>query len=159
MKRILCFFVLSMALLSGMIFATENTSAPRPNIILILVDDLGYSDLGCYGGEIKTPNLDSLAAGGIRFKQFYNNTRCCPTRAALNTGLYPHQAGIGGMDGRGSQRGYEGYLTNRCVTTAEVLKASGYRTYMVGKWHMNPNPGPIERGFDEYYGLYRGHSA
>ena len=160
MKRILCFFVLSMPLQSGTIFAAENTSVPRPNIVLILADDLGYSDLGCYGGEIKTPNLDSLAAGGIRFKQFYNNTRCCPTRAALNTGLYPHQAGMGGMDGYAPHiRGYEGFLTNRCVTTAEVLKASGYRTYMVGKWHMNVQSGPIMRGFDEFYGLHRGHSA
>jgi len=149
-----------MPLQSGTIFAAENTSVPRPNIVLILADDLGYSDLGCYGGEIKTPNLDSLAAGGIRFKQFYNNTRCCPTRAALNTGLYPHQAGMGGMDGYAPHiRGYEGFLTNRCVTTAEVLKASGYRTYMVGKWHMNVQSGPIMRGFDEFYGLHRGHSA
>ncbi|MDR1268645.1 MAG: arylsulfatase [Planctomycetaceae bacterium] len=134
-------------------------AAERPNIVLILADDLGYSDLGCYGGEIKTPNLDALAAGGLRFTQFYNTTRCCPSRASLNTGLYPHQAGIGLMDGRSERRGYEGYLTDRCVTLAEVLKKAGYRTYMSGKWHMGNMPGPYRRGFEEYFGLIGGFTS
>ena len=154
MKRF--FVLLVLFLLSGFASAAEP---PRPNILLILADDIGYSDLGCYGGEVKTPNLDRLAAGGVRFKQFYNTTRCCPSRASINTGLYPHQAGIGLMDGRSERKGYEGYLTDRCVTTAQVLKDAGYRTYMTGKWHMSPSTGPIARGFDEYYGLLRGHSA
>ena len=136
-----------------------QTSAERPNILLILVDDLGYSDLGCYGGEIRTPNIDRLADGGIRFTQFYNTTRCCPSRALINTGLYPHQAGIGLMAGQSHRRGYEGFLTDRCVTLAEVLKNSGYRTYMSGKWHMGHPPTPIDRGFDEFFGLLGGFTS
>lgn len=131
----------------------------RPNIVLILADDLGYSDLGCYGGEIQTPHLDALAAGGLRFKQFYNTTRCCPSRASINTGLYPHQAGIGSMSGNTRRRGYEGHLTDRCVTLAEVLKSAGYRTYMSGKWHMHEKPTPVDRGFDEFFGLLGGFTS
>ena len=156
--RIVCVFAIAL-LGATMLFSELRAAPPRPNIILILADDVGYSDLGCYGGEVKTPVLDGLAANGIRFTQFYNSTRCCPTRAGIHTGLYPHQAGIGGMDNRTERRGYEGYLTDRCVTMAQVLKTVGYRTYMVGKWHVNHNPGPIDRGFDEFYGLLRGHSA
>ena len=154
--RIICAFAI--ALLGATILPLQ-AKPPRPNIILILADDIGYSDIGCYGGEIKTPTLDKLAANGIRFTQFYNSARCCPSRAGIHTGLYPHQAGIGMMDNRTERRGYEGHLTDRCVTMAQVLKSAGYRTYMVGKWHMNHDPGPIDRGFDEYYGLLRGHSA
>ncbi len=102
--------------------------AVRPNILLILGDDIGFSDLGCCGGEINTPNLDSLAANGLRFTQFYNTSRCCPTRASLLTGLYPHQAGVGHMM---VDRGYPGYRSNlnrECVTLAEVLRTGGYRT-------------------------------
>jgi len=103
----------------------------RPNIILIMADDMGYSDIGCYGGEIHTPSLDRLAAGGLRFTQFYNTARCCPTRASLMTGLYQHQAGVGHMmNGRGYDS-YRGDLSNRCVTIAEVLKQAGYSTYML----------------------------
>ncbi|MDR2705528.1 MAG: arylsulfatase [Planctomycetaceae bacterium] len=134
---------------------SEKQNKNRPNILLILADDVGYSDLGCYGGEIRTPNLDALAAGGIRFTQFYNTTRCCPSRASINTGLYPHQAGIGNMEGHSKRIGYEGYLTDRCVTLAEVLKDAGYRTLMSGKWHMG-QPGPIKRGFEEFFGLIDG---
>lgn len=121
-----------------------EASPTRPNIILIMSDDMGYSDIGCYGGEINTPNLDRLAAGGLRFTQFYNTARCCPTRASLLTGLYPHQAGIGHMtnypgDSTGHDYGapaYRGFLNRNCVTIAEVLRESGYATLMSGKWHL-----------------------
>src|SRR4029077_14795268 len=96
----------------------------KPNIIVILVDDMGFSDIGCYGSEIPTPNLDALAAGGLRFTQFYNTGRCCPTRAALLTGLYSHQAGVGHMTTDRGQPGYRGDLNDHCVTIAEVLRAS-----------------------------------
>ncbi|MES2458088.1 MAG: arylsulfatase [Bacteroidota bacterium] len=109
----------------------------RPNIIVILADDLGYSDLGCYGGEIKTPNLDRLAATGLRFRKFYNTSRCCPTRAALLTGLYNHNAGIGEMTADRNIEGYRGAITPNAVTIAEVLKKAGYRTAMSGKWHVS----------------------
>ena len=138
----------------------EETPA-RPNILLILADDLGWSDLGCYGGEIQTPTLDALAADGLRFTQFYNCARCCPTRAALLTGLYPHQAGMGLMAGgaRPGPLGYEGRLTDRCVTIPEVLKTGGYRCYAVGKWHLNGATGPTDRGFDEFYGMIGGFNS
>lgn len=132
-----------------------------PNILLIVADDLGFSDLGCYGAEISTPNLDQLASNGVRFTQFYNAARCCPSRASLLTGLYPQQAGMGGMVG-GSQIGpigYEGRLVDRCVTIPEVLKPVGYRCYMVGKWHLGATPNPIDRGFDEFYGMIGGFNS
>lgn len=124
-----------------------------PNILIIMADDLGYSDLGCYGGEINTPNLDRLAGNGIMFTEFYNSARCCPSRASVLTGLYPHQAGIGSFVGpdRG-EHGYRGSLTPNAVTIAEVLKEAGYRTFGAGKWHVN-HPGPTERGFEEFYGF------
>jgi arylsulfatase len=142
------------------------TAAEKPNIIVILADDMGFSDLGCYGGEIRTPHLDALAAGGVRFTQFYNTARCCPTRASLLTGLHPHQAGIGHMmDDRGYD-GYRGNLNRRCVTIAEALKPAGYRNYAVGKWHVTPGQSakdladqhnwPLQRGFDRYYGTIHG---
>ncbi|UCH63467.1 MAG: sulfatase-like hydrolase/transferase [Fidelibacterota bacterium] len=136
--------------------------AARPNIILIMADDMGFSDLGCYGGEILTPNLDRLAAGGIRFARFYNAARCCPTRASLLTGLYPHQAGMGDMVSRpGSPKPpgpYQGFLNDRCVTIAEVLREAGYHTLMSGKWHVGESRPhwPTDRGFDRYYGLVSG---
>lgn len=137
------------------------TQSP-PNIVLILADDLGYSDLGCYGGEILTPHLDSLAKGGVRFTQMYNSARCCPSRASLMTGLYPSQAGIGDFTTpqpsatRGP--GYLGRLNDQCVTLAEILKPAGYQCYYVGKWHLHEETGPITRGFDEFYGYTQGHS-
>ena len=143
-------------------FAGLDAQAERPNILVILADDLGYSDLGCYGGEIDTSNIDSLAKNGLRFTQCYNSARCCPTRASLMTGLYPTQAGIGDFtsDKPNRQRGegYLGRLSDKCVTLAEVLKPAGYGCYYVGKWHMNYRTGPIMRGFDEFYGYTRGHS-
>jgi len=124
-------------------------SAPRPNLLVILVDDMGFSDISCYGSEIPTPNLDKLAAGGIRFTQFYNTGRCCPTRASILTGLYPHQAGVGHMTEDREAPGYRGRLNDRCVTLGEVLSGAGYFTAMSGKWHVGQNHGvvPWERGF------------
>lgn len=128
----------------------------RPNIILILADDMGYSDIGCYGGEIKTPNLDRLAEDGVSFSQFYNCARCCPTRASLLTGLHPHQAGLGLMTGDLGLPAYRGALNDRCVTIAEVLKGADYRTCASGKWHVGGSAHPIDRGFDQYFGLIDG---
>ncbi len=136
--------------------------AAKPNVLVILADDLGYSDLGCYGGEIETPHVDRLAKNGARLTQLYNSARCCPSRASLMTGLYPSQAGIGDFTtnkpnpNRGP--GYLGRLNEQCVTLAEALKPAGYGCYYVGKWHLHPETGPIERGFDEFYGYTRGHS-
>lgn len=133
-----------------------------PNILLILNDDMGFSDLGCYGGEIETPHLDRLAAGGLRYTQFYNTARCCPSRASLLTGLHPHQADVGHMIGNDDVDGYLGDLSRRAVTIAEVLRPAGYRTYMSGKWHVTghldkPNRSwPTERGFDAYFGMLTG---
>jgi len=141
--------------------STLAQAADRPNILLILADDLGYSDIGCFGSEIRTPNIDALAAQGLRFTQFYNATRCCPSRASLLTGLYPHQAGVGDMTGdEGPGRpGYRGHLTDRAATIPEVLRSAGYRSSMVGKWHLGSNPGPIRRGFAEFYGMIDGFNS
>ena len=173
------FAVLTLLMLLLPVAATA--AASRPNIVLILADDLGYSDLGCYGGEIRTPNLDALAGGGLRFSQFYNGGRCCPTRASLLTGLYPHQAGVGRMtrdEGEGFP-GYRGFLTDNTVTIPELLRAAGYRSAMVGKWHLSlteERPGhmrrlnnqeiadrfsdpatyPVARGFESHYGVIWG---
>src|SRR5215216_3930811 len=117
--------------------ARAAAESPRPNIIVILADDLGYSDLGCFGGEIRTPHLDALAGRGLRFTQFYNGGRCCPTRASLLTGLYPHQAGVGHMMEDRGHDGYRGNLNHNCATIAEVMRAAGYRTAMSGKWHLS----------------------
>lgn len=137
----------------------ERTS---PNIVLILVDDMGFSDIGCYGGEVMTPNIDALAAGGARLSQFYNTARCSPSRASLMTGLHPHQTGIGILNYDDSPEGYPGTLNDRCVTIAEALKPAGYRNYVSGKWHMagdihHPSDAwPTRRGFDRFYGTLEG---
>jgi len=130
----------------------------RPNIILILADDMGFSDIGSYGSEIETPNLDRLAAGGVRFTQFCNTARCCPSRAALLTGLYSHQAGMGHMVKDFGVPGYRGFLNDRCVTMAEALRPSPYHPLMVGKWHVGENRPhwPVDRGFERYFGLISG---
>ncbi len=136
----------------------------KTNVIVILNDDMGYSDIGCYGGEMDTPNLDSLARRGLRYTQFYNTARCCPTRASLLTGLHPHQANIGHMMGDDGIDGYRGDLSRETVTIAEVLKLSGYSTYMSGKWHVandreNPGNWPCQRGFDDFYGIITGAAS
>ena len=133
-----------------------------PNVIVILNDDMGFSDLGCYGGEVRTPNLDGLAAGGLRFTQFYNTPRCSPSRASLLTGLHPHQCGIGILVEDLRPEGYAGNLNKQCVTMAEVLRPAGYATYMSGKWHvagdyLNVNDTwPCQRGFEKFYGTIIG---
>jgi arylsulfatase A-like enzyme len=134
----------------------------KPNIVLILNDDMGYSDIGCYGGEIETPNLDRLAANGLRFSQFYNTARCSPSRASLLTGLHPHQTGIGVLTYSFGPEGYAGNLNDQCVTIPEALKTNGYRNYMSGKWHVAGNlteptaSWPLQRGFDEFFGTIIG---
>ena len=167
------------------VLATLFATAPllavdaRPNILLVLVDDMGYSDLGCYGGEIRTPNIDALAFDGLRFSTFYNAGRCCPTRAALLTGLHPHQTGVGKMTFDENQPGYRGFLQPNCVTIAEVLREAGYQTSMIGKWHLaltREGPEhmkflnnqatlesfserasyPVGRGFESHYGTIWG---
>ncbi|TKG93016.1 arylsulfatase [Puteibacter caeruleilacunae] len=159
-----------LGLLGGCSLFQSQDKPARPNIILIMADDMGYSDIGCFGGEISTPNLDNLAKHGVRFKQFYNSARCCPTRASLLTGLNPHQTGMGWMtafDYR--QFGYTGELNNNCVTIAEVLKSAGYSSYMAGKWHLTHydhvtqagpnNSWPMQRGFEKFYGTLRGSGS
>jgi arylsulfatase len=142
--------------------APEVLSGRRPNIVLILADDMGFSDLACYGGEIKTPHLDKLAAQGLSFSQFYNCGRCCPSRASLMTGLYPHQTGFGLMVQNKHLPGYTGDLSSNCVTIAEALKLGGYSTGMAGKWHLTPpkleskHNWPVQRGFDSFFGTIDG---
>ena len=144
----------------------SEAPSPQPNIVVIMADDLGYSDIGAYGGEIDTPNLDALAAGGIRFTRFYNTARCWTARASLLTGLYPHQVGLGGgiraVDQPLGEPGPDqGYLDAGAPTIAEVLGGAGYGTYMAGKWHVGERPEhwPRRRGFDRYFGLISGASS
>jgi len=138
---------------------------PPPNIVILLADDLGYSDIGAYGGEIQTPALDGLALDGLRFQRFYNGGRCCPTRASLLTGRYPHAVGMGAMvsslNSLPQPGPYQGYLSQEAPTIAEMLRANGYRTYMSGKWHVGEKPEhwPRRRGFDRYFGLISGASS
>ena len=172
-----CWFILANWGLAAKVSGKEAGLAARPNIILILADDMGFSDLGCYGSEIRTPNLDRLASQGVRWTQFYNTGRCCPTRASLLTGLYPHQAGVGHMIENEGSPAYHGEINDRCVTLAEALTPAGYRCDMVGKWHLvhmritgkeqvnhrNTDPfwfdksdWPMQRGFESYYGTIIG---
>jgi arylsulfatase len=150
---------------------TKEAKSP-PNIILVLADDMGFSDIGCYGSEIRTPNVDRLGEGGLRFTSMYNVGRCVPSRASLLTGLNPHQAGLGHMVNDLGAPGYRGYLNDRCVTVAEVLRAHGYSTFMSGKWHVGglynlldatswrpgdpKHPIPTQRGFDRFFGIVSG---
>ncbi|MCC6537221.1 MAG: arylsulfatase [Bryobacterales bacterium] len=148
------------SLAAGLLSAQSAPHRP-PNILLILADDLGYSDLGCFGGEIETPNLNRLAGRGIRFTQLYNNARCCPSRAALLTGQHPHKVGMGNMTGGKPRPGFPGY-TGRVDESAPflpaVLKQAGYTTLMCGKWHLG-QPGPVARGFDEFFGMVHGFDS
>ncbi len=180
--RTLGLVVWAMSLVWAAAARANAASPPRPNVIIILADDMGFSDVGCYGGEVRTPSIDRLASEGVRFTQFYNTARCCPTRASLMTGLYPHQAGIGAMNQDLGKPGYRGELNDRCVTIAEVLRDSGYRTGMAGKWHLTHltiSPGgpaakrlinfeadgeispskrnwPCNRGFEDHWGTIPG---
>jgi len=163
MKKIYSLFI-AVAFIAGRQSFAQNkpvNSNKRPNIIIILADDMGYSDIGCFGSEIQTPNLNALAKNGLVMTQFYNASRCCPTRASLLTGLYQHQAGVGDMVNTRKEPAYQGYLNNNCVTIAEALKAGGYNTYMAGKWHVGtaPDHWPVKRGFDHYFGLIDGASS
>jgi arylsulfatase A-like enzyme len=157
--------ILALCTSASTLQAQSKAKKGAPNIILIMSDDMGISDIGCYGSEIKTPVLDGLASNGVRFTQFYNTARCCPTRASLMSGLYPHQAGVGHMmDDRGHE-GYAGNINTSCMTIAEVLKTAGYSTYMAGKWHITRHTSetggktfnwPCQRGFDRFYGTIHG---
>ena len=131
---------------------TQLPAADKPNILYILADDLGFSDLGAFGGEIETPNLDALARGGVRLTQFYNTGRCCPSRAALLTGQYPHRVGLGHMTTNDlGLPGYRGVVSSDAQTIAQSLAAAGYRSFMSGKWHLG-TPDPTQHGFEEFYG-------
>lgn len=142
-----------------------SAQTKKPNIIFILVDDMGFSDVSCYGGEIQTPNIDRLADQGIKMRNFYNNSRCCPTRASVLTGRYPHNVGMGHMvtlpTDSVTPGSYQGYLDRNTPTIAEALKEAGYNTYMTGKWHVGERKQdwPVNRGFDRYYGLISGASS
>jgi arylsulfatase A-like enzyme len=135
------------------------------NVVVVLADDLGFSDLGCYGGEIATPHLDRLGRAGVRMSSFYNTARCSPSRASLLTGRHPHETGIGILTGDGRPDGYPGTLSLDVPTMAELLSDLGYRTGLVGKWHLSsdvrtPNASwPTRRGFDEFYGTLAGAGA
>jgi arylsulfatase A-like enzyme len=139
------FLITILAIMFVSAFARPNvlngalSATGKPNIVLIMADDMGYSAIGCYGGEIETPVLDKLAKNGLRYTQFYNTSRCCPTRAALLAGLYSHQAGIGLMTGDLGYDAYRGDLNKQCVTLAEALKPAVCKTYMFGKWHVWAN--------------------
>lgn len=156
--------ILICLLLAGWSLVAERAAAgdQRPNVLVILADDLGFSDLGCFGGEIHTPHLDALAHHGARLTQLYTSARCCPSRASLMTGLYPSQTGIADFtsDKPNLKRGpgYLGRLNDQCVTLAELLGPAGYGCYYVGKWHLHPQTGPIKRGFHEFYGYTDDHS-
>jgi len=154
-QKVLFYFVLFIPFLSC---TSKQKVCQTPNVVLILCDDLGYSDLGCFGSEIHTPNLNRLAEEGLRMTQFYNAAKCCPTRASLLTGLNQFQAGVGHMDSNLGTPEYQGFLNDRCITLAELLKNAGYNTYMSGKWHVGREKGhwPLDRGFDRYYGLIDG---
>lgn len=145
----------------------DAADADAPNIVLVMADDMGFSDIGCYGSEIETPNVDELAADGVRCTGFYNHARCCPTRASLMTGTYPHKAGMGWMTAKDlGTAEYAGDLNDRCVTIAEALGDAGYATYMSGKWHLtrreffdadaSKHNWPLQRGFDRFYGTISG---
>ncbi|ARS26582.1 arylsulfatase [Sphingomonas sp. KC8] len=143
--------------------AMAAPAAGRPNIIVVIVDDMGFSDIGAFGSEIRTPNLDALATGGVRFNNFHTTPVCSPTRAELLTGVDHHQTGIGTFpellqDNQAGKPGYEGYLNNRVVTIAERLRDAGYKTIQSGKWHLGYDPAanPAARGFERSFAMLGG---
>ena len=152
--------LLALALWMGMP-SRAGAQTHRPNVVIILADDMGYADLGCYGSEIETPNLDRLAAGGLKFRRMYNGARCCPSRASLLTGLYAQQAGVGFMnDVHLPEEAYRGILSQKSVTIAEVLRDAGYTTIHTGKWHVgaedDKSSWPFARGFAHVFGSPNG---
>lgn len=161
--KIIALIVCSLAFGNGLLQAQQ-----KPNIVLILADDMGYSDASRFGSEIETPHIDAIADRGVIFKQFYNAGRCCPTRASLLTGQYAHNTGLGFMTGfdQGTY-GYKGEMNQNCVTIAEALKPAGYTSYLSGKWHVSSNikpkgdksNWPLQRGFDGYFGILQGSGS
>ena len=146
----------------------QKRTVKKPNVIVILTDDMGYSDIGCFGSEIRTPNLDRLAANGLAFTKFYNTARCSPSRASLLTGLYPHQAGMGHLSTENfKEPGYTDDLSKNAVTMAEVFQQAGYATYMTGKWHIaksiskqgDQSNWPCQRGFQRFFGTLNGSGS
>ncbi len=144
-------FIKNCTTLLLLILSICKVDAKTPNILIIVADDLGYSDLGSYGGEIDTPNLDALAKGGVRLTQFYTMGRCCPSRASILTGQYPHRVGLGHMTQDIHQPGYRGQVSAQAQTIAQVLKPAGYRSFISGKWHLG-TADPTQHGFEEFYG-------
>jgi len=168
-SRILLLFAISITIvfIINSCHPLGNEAGSKPNIILIMADDMGFSDPGFMGSGIQTPAIDRLAQNGLVFNQFYNAGRCCPTRASLMTGLYAHNTGLGWMTAADHGRpGYRGAISQHCVTIAEVLGNIGYATYMTGKWHLVYEPNmeadgdkknwPLQRGFDKYFGMLAG---
>jgi arylsulfatase A-like enzyme len=158
----------SALLLGSMTLEAQNSKAKKPNILVILGDDIGYSDLGCFGSEISTPNLDRLGNQGIRFTHFYNTARCSPSRASLLTGVYPHQAEMGHLSSNNfPEPGYRDDLNRNAVTMAELFHQAGYATYMTGKWHLakdmtatgDQSNWPRQRGFDRFFGTLNGSGS
>ena len=131
--------------------AMRVDAATPPNVLMIVADDLGYSDLGCYGGDIRTPNIDRLASNGLRLTRFYNTGRCCPSRTSILTGHYPHRIGVGHKVADLGQPGYRGFVSPEAPTIAESLRPAGYRSFISGKWHLG-TPDPTKHGFEEFYG-------
>lgn len=161
MTKSIAILFISVVLLGQQSIAQQPNTKRKPNIVLILADDMGFSDVGSFGSSIQTPVLDKMASEGLKMTNFYNASRCCPTRASLMTGLFQHQAGVGDMVNARPQPGYQGYLNQNCVTIAEALKAGGYATYMAGKWHIGQakENWPTRRGFDHYFGLIDGANS
>ena len=146
--------------------ATAEAQQERPNIVLIVVDDMGYSDIGAFGGEIATPSIDALAKAGIRMTNFYVGPTCSPTRSMLMSGNDNHIAGLGNMNeamtpNQVGQPGYEGYLNNRVASVASLLQTAGYHTYMAGKWHLGEKPehDPANRGFEKSFTMLEGGAS
>jgi len=167
-KNKFLFFLGIIIQFSPLLLQAQKVDIKKPNVIVILTDDMGYSDIGCYGSEIHTPNIDKLAMNGLRYTRFYNTARCSPSRAALLTGLYPHQASMGHLSTENfTEPGYVDDLSKNVITMAELFKQSGYATYMTGKWHIAKNMGtttdksnwPCQRGFQRYFGTLNGSGS